>query len=59
MEGGDAVGKRRASGEGLLRWRKDRKHWEGRITIGSDDGTTQASSYSFAIIEYHKGQGVY
>ena len=30
---------RRASGEGLLRWRKDRKHWEGRITIGtSDDG---------------------
>lgn len=37
MEGGDAVGKRRASGEGLLRWRKDRKHWEGRITIGTNE----------------------
>ena len=24
---------RRASGEGLLRWRKDRKHWEGRIAM--------------------------
>lgn len=31
------MGKRRASGEGLLRWRKDRKHWEGRITIGTNE----------------------
>ena len=31
------MGKRRASGEGLLRWRKDRKHWEGRIVIGTNE----------------------
>ena len=31
------MGKRRASGEGLLRWRKDRKCWEGRITVGRDE----------------------
>ena len=38
---------RRASGEGLLRWRKDRKHWEGRITIGSsDDGKPISKCFS-------------
>lgn len=31
------MSKRRASGEGLLRWRKDRKHWEGRIVIGTNE----------------------
>ena len=31
------MGKRRASGEELLRWRKDRKYWEGRITIGTNE----------------------
>ena len=36
-EGGNQIGKRRASGEGLLRWRKDRKHWEGRIVIGTNE----------------------
>ena len=38
---------RRASGEGLLRWRKDRKHWEGRITIGiSEDGKSISKCFS-------------
>ena len=38
---------RRASGEGLLRWRKDRKHWEGRITIeSSDDGKPISKCFS-------------
>lgn len=31
------MGKRRASGEGLLRWRKDRRHWEGRIVVGTNE----------------------
>ena len=34
---GSVMGKRRASGEGLLRWRKDRKCWEGRITVGTNE----------------------
>ena len=41
------MGSRRASGEGLLRWRKDRKHWEGRITIGtSEDGKPISKCFS-------------
>lgn len=37
LQGGDDVSKRRASGEGLLRWRKDRKHWEGRLVVGINE----------------------
>ena len=40
------MGKRRASGEGLLRWRKDRKHWEGRIVIGTNENGKPISKCS-------------